>query len=147
MRLSLVDVGRDDELIATITQQAEMFAAQVDSGEHRLDDFTLPQVAALFPEPAGEIELDSSVLALLIEWNALKDQAKEVESREKQIKDAIANMMREAEYGIINGERVVSFKRQTQSRIDSAKLKRLVDESILAQATSTSSFRVMRGMI
>lgn len=147
MRLSLVDVMRDDDIIENINIEAQLFASNVDEGKPILDELTLPQIVLLYPEPAGEAELDSSVIDMLIEWNALKEQAKHIDAREKEIKDSIANMLRDAEYGCVNGERVVSFKRQAQSRIDSSKLKKILDEATLREVTSTSSFRVMRGMI
>ena len=120
----------------------------IDAG-HDFDEgmFTLPQIVSLYPEPAGEAELDASAIDLLIEWNALKDQARLIDAREKDIKDELANRLRDAEYGIVNGERVVSFKRQTQTRIDQSKLKQILDAEALASVMSTSSFRVMRGML
>jgi putative phage-type endonuclease len=147
MRLSLIDVIRDESFIDIMREQSEQFASRVDDGSGVIEDFTLPQVAALYPEPSGEAELDSRTIDMLIEWNALKEQGKHIEEREKAIKDEIANMLRDAEYGVVNGERVVSFKRQTQNRIDSAKLKKILDPQTLTEVTTTSSFRVMRGLI
>ena len=148
LRLSLIDVVRDEVLIDTIADEAERFAEIIDGeGVFEEGDFTLPQIATLYPDPSGEVELSPSTIDLLIEWGAVKDQIKQIESREKEIKDALANLLLDAEYGVVAGNRVVSFKRQQQTRVDTARLKALVDPSIVEQATSVSSFRVMRSMI
>ena len=148
LRLSLIDVERDDATISEIDQHARIFGEMIDDGAEFVDaQFTLPQIATLFPDPQGEAELPLLTLSLLEEWRLIKDQMKDLDAREKAIKDQIANDLRDAEFGVINGERVVSFKKQTQARIDAAKLRRLVDASIVEQAMTTSSFRVMRAMI
>lgn len=148
LRLSLVEVVRDDAMIIDIHDQARIFSEMIDDGAEFVDaQFTLPQIATLFPEPQGEAELPLLTLSLIEEWHLIKEQMKDLDAREKAIKDQIANDLRDAEFGVINGERVVSFKKQSQSRIDAAKLRRLVDASIVEQAMTTSSFRVMRAMI
>lgn len=148
LRLSLVDVMRDEQLISMIDTEARLFAEMIDAGQPFTESpFTLPQVAELYPSPAGEVELDASLIDVLIEWNALKSQIKDLEAREKAIKDRLANELLDAEYGVINGERVVSFKKQSQTRIDQARLKQVLDEATLSSVQSTSSFRVMRSMV
>jgi putative phage-type endonuclease len=148
LRLSLTEVERDESIIDQIEREARIFGEMIDANApfDSLGSFTLPQIASLYPKPAGEVELDSSVVDLLIEWNAIKDQAKVLDAQEKAIKDQLANALGEAEFGIVNGERVVSFKAQAQTRVDTARLKKEKPDIIEAYSTA-SSFRVLRAMI
>lgn len=117
MRIGFWELYPDFEAIKELQNQAELIGKKIDSNEYitnRDIPFTSQQIEALFPEPEGEIELDGSFINLIEMWGALKEQSDAVKAQEQEIKNQIANAMRDKEYGIIGGQRVLSYKRQTR---------------------------------
>ena len=144
MRLGMTVVNRHDEMIEAMTRHVEAFCQAID--EERLpDDITLtaPQVSALFPQAEGETELTPTALAKIEEWSAIKDALKDLEAKEKAVKDELANMMRDAEFGTVAGQRVLSFKTQTTKRFDTKAFADAYPE-LQAQFTTQSAYRVLR---
>ena len=76
--------------------------------------FTASQIEMLFPEPEGEVELDGSFVNLIEMWGALKEQSDTIKQQEQDIKNQIASAMRDKEFAVIGGQRVLSYKRQTR---------------------------------
>jgi len=146
MRLGFDRVARDEDSIASMVHHVEQFCAAID--EERLPmemDLTAPQVGLLHPQGAGEVELDGTALSLIEEWGAVKDALKDLENKEKAIKDALANMLRDSEFGTVSGQRVLSFKTQTTKRFDTKAL--LADfPQYNDKYTTQSSFRVLRAV-
>lgn len=144
MRLGMTTVNRHDQMIEAMTRNVEAFCRAID--ESRLPDdvdLTAPQVSALFPKAEGETELDSSALALIAEWGAIKEALKDLEAKEKAVKDSLANMLRESEFGTVDGQRVISFKTQTTKRFDTKAFAEAYPE-LQAQFTTQSAYRVLR---
>jgi len=144
MRLGLQDVVRSDEGIAQMVASVELFCEAIDA-EQLPDDtqLTAPQVSALFAQPEGDVELDGSAITLLQEWEAVKHALKDYEQREKQIKDTLANMLRDKEFGTFDGKRVLSYKAQSTKRLDTKALAEAHPE-IATAYTTASTFRVLR---
>ena len=146
MRLGFETVQRRDDLIEMMIEQAELFCAAID--DDRMPDdaaLTAPQVAQLFPDAAGEAELDGTSISLIDEWAALKHAIKDLETKERAVKDALANTLLDKEYGTVGGQRVLSFKAQTTKRFDSKALIADLPE-LENKYTTTTTFRVMRTM-
>lgn len=144
MRLGLFDVQRNDDAIATMVQEVEAFCQAVDANKLPTDSsLTMQQVAALYPKPEGTVELTSDVLHDIEQWNAIKDAIKQLEADEKRIKDKLADALRDAEFGTVNGAKVLSYKAQTTTRVDTKGLAFAHPEVADAFTTSTT-FRVLR---
>jgi len=144
MRLGMQDVVRVNDAIAQMIEQVEVFCNAID--EQRLPDdtvLTAPQVALLYAKPEGTVELDSNALALIAEWQAVKEALKENEAREKRIKDTIANIMREHEFATVDGQLVLSYKAQSTRRLDTKALA-LAHPELASAYTTDSTFRVLR---
>lgn len=144
MRLGMQEVVRVDDAIAQMIEQVELFCVAID--EQRLPDdtvLTAPQVASLYAKPEGTVELDGNALALIAEWEAVKEGLKEYEAREKEVKDAIANLMREHEFATVGGQRVLSYKAQSTRRLDTKALA-LAHPELASAYTTDSTFRVLR---
>ena len=144
MRLGMTTVARHDNMIDAMTANVEAFCRAID--EQRLPDdveLTAPQVSALFPKAEGETELDSSALSLITEWGAIKDAIKDLENKEKAVKDSLANMLRDSEFGTVDGQRVISYKTQTTKRFDTKAFADAYPE-LQAQFTTQSAYRVLR---
>lgn len=124
--------------------KVEAFCSAIDRGEiPEHETLTAPMVAELHPEPAGEVELDNSAIALLAQWQGVKESISLLEKEERDLKDALARTLLDKEYGTVAGRRVVSWKMQESRRLDSKALAE--DYPDIADAyTKTSTFRVMR---
>lgn len=144
MRLGIQQVERNQQHIDAMLQSVAMFCEAVD--DERLPDdaaLTAPQVAALYSKPEGEVDLGADALTLIYEWEAVKATLKDYEERERNIKDKIANLMRGAEFGSVDGKRVLSYKAQSTSRLDTKALAQ-AHPDIANAYTTASTFRVLR---
>ena len=144
MRLGLQDVMRSEEGIAQMVTSVELFCEAIDA-EQLPDDtqLTAPQVSALFAQPQGVVEIDANAFQLIEEWSAVKDALKNYEEQERTLKDKLANMLRGAEYGTINNQKVLSYKAQSTKRLDTKALAE-AHPDIATAYTTASTFRVLR---
>lgn len=114
-RFGFWEVEPHADAIIELRLQAERIGAKLDNGTI-IDDndvaLTHRQVEALFPEPIGTKELSAGDLAIIDEWQATKQQADMIGKREAELKDKVANMMRGFEVGILNGQKILSYKAQ-----------------------------------
>lgn len=124
--------------------KVEAFCSAIDRGEiPESETLTAPMVAELHPQSAGEVELDHSAIALLAQWQGVKESISLLEKEEKQLKDALARTLLDREYGTVAGRRVLSFKTQETRRLDSKALAQ--DYPDIADAyMKTTTFRTMR---
>jgi predicted phage-related endonuclease len=144
LRIGFHTVDRDTSMIHDMRNAVELFCEYIDNGcIPDNEPLTVPQVNTLYPDPAGETDLGSSAIAIINEWGAIKTAIHELEEQEKACKDALANLMRDADFGLVDGQRVLSFKSQQSKRFDYKAL--IADHPDLeAKYTTTTSFRVMR---
>lgn len=145
LRITMFDVFRDEEAITDMVAKAEAFCIAID--EERLPEdvpMSANQVGQLHPTPdAGEIELGAAGLELLQRWQSAKEMVKHYQQEEDELKDALANLLREHDAGTVDGHKVVTFKAQSTTRFDQ---KALLDTQpeLAKQFTKSSSFRVLR---
>lgn len=145
LRITMFDVFRDEEAITDMVAKAEAFCIAID--EERLPEdvpLSANQVGQLHPTPdAGEIELGAAGLELLQRWQSAKEMVKHYQQEEDELKDALANLLREHDAGTVDGHKVVTFKAQSTTRFDQ---KALLDTQpeLAKQFTKSSSFRVLR---
>jgi len=117
MRLGFWEMEPDLRAIEELQEQAELIGTKIDNSEYvtnRDIPFTSQQIEALFPEPQGEIELDASVMHLIEMWDALKEQEKAITAETQKYKDQLASLLRDKEIGLVDGQKVLSYKRQTR---------------------------------
>lgn len=145
LRISMFDVQRDDEAIAEMVAKVEEFCTAID--EERLPEevpLTAEQVAQLHPTPDGsEIELGAAGLELLQRWQSAKEMLKHYEQEEAELKDALANLLRNHSAGTVDGHKVVTFKAQNTTRFDQKAFAEANPE-LAKQYQKQSSFRVLR---
>jgi putative phage-type endonuclease len=154
MRFGFWEVEPHQDAIIELRSQAERIGAKLDHGT-LIDDLDIAlthrQVEALFPKPVGTKELSSNDLAVIDEWQATKQQADMIGKRETELKNKVADMMRGAEIGIINGQKILSYK--AQSRKGGYDIDGLLEnhpeiiELVSAFRKPDSSFRVLRAHI
>jgi predicted phage-related endonuclease len=148
MRLGSWTLMRDEKAIALLMLQAEEIGAMLD--ERKLPDYvslTEKQAKELYRNPAGEKELGVNALHLVEVWSATRDARMMAEKEEQLAKDALANLIGEAEYGTINGDRVISFKpRKGSTRVDTKMMEIENPDLVAKYKTTGDSTRVLRLM-
>lgn len=144
LRLCFETVESNTDAQNEMWDRVEAFCRAIDQGEiPQHETLTAPTIAELHPIPVGEVELDSSAIALVAQWQGLKESISLLEKEEKQVKDAIARILLDKEYGTVAGRRVLSWKMQETKRFDSKAFAE--DHPDLAERyTKPSTFRVMR---
>jgi predicted phage-related endonuclease len=89
------------------------------------------------------VELSADVLQDIEQWNAIKDAIKQLEADEKRIKNKLADALRDAEFGMVNGAKVLSYKAQTTRRLDTKGLA-FAHPQVADAFMTDSTFRVLR---
>lgn len=145
LRITIFDVLRDDDAIADMIEKVEAFCTAID--EERLPEevpLSAEQVSQLHPTPdATEIELGAAGLELVQRWQSAKEMLKHYEQEEAQLKDALANLLRNHSAGTVDGHKVVTFKAQNSTRFDQKAFTEANPE-LAKQYQKQSSFRVLR---
>jgi putative phage-type endonuclease len=140
-------VERDQGYIATLIKaEAEFWQSLQSLTEPEVDGHDSTRDAlrdAWQPESGKEIELDADFADLIAERAALKAEIDARAERVKALESAIMRVMEDAEVATINGEKVVTWKAQTRTSLDTTKLKKEHPE-IAEQYAKTSSFRVLK---
>ena len=125
MSLQWCEVDRDEVFIADLVARAERFMAAIELG--MMPDWITPEahhVAALHPDPSGEVVLDDETAEWLREFDEHRKAAKYHEAAMKEIKDQVANVLGDAEVGVHDGVTVVSWRKvKGRSSFDQAAFK------------------------
>lgn len=144
MRLGMQTVVRNDDAIATMIAEVQRFCAAIDLQQLPADsELTAVHVATLYPQPSGSVEIDPTMIDSIERWQAIKANLKDLEQEERLLKDQIANALRDAEFGTVGGNRVLSYKAQTATRFDQKEFAKDYPEAAAKYMTATS-FRVLR---
>lgn len=146
MNIEMFDVHYNDDDAYLIRERTDQFWQAVDAGKLP-DDTPLSkeQVAQLHPEPLGEVEIGSTGLALVQEWQAVKSALADMTKRKEALENQLANILRDKQIGTIDGQPVISFKQQTTRRFNQKEFAQQHPD-IYAQFQRASSFRVMRSL-
>ena len=111
--LASMTVDADEVQQRDLMNRAERFMAAIELG--MVPDWIIPQlkhrhVAALNPEPVGEVELDEATVDLMFNYRDLKLRVKEAEVEMDAIKDVVAGALGGHEVGLWDGTKIVSWK-------------------------------------
>lgn len=107
-------------------------------------DPSYDNAAALYPEGyENTVVLDHSVYDTLERLSLAREQKKQAEAVEEQLKGELAMMLQDCEYGSIDGTAVVSWKNSERTSFDS---KRFQEEhpALYEKFKKTTRFRTMR---
>lgn len=117
MRIGFWEMQPDWQAIAELREQAERIGKRLDNGEIPTATdmaFTHKQVEALFPKPVGSKELTGQMCDYVTLWSALQEQAKQLQHDADEVKDRLADFLRDAEVGTVGGIPVLSYKAQSR---------------------------------
>lgn len=117
-RTILCDPGFGPEL----AQRAEQFMAAIDLGIAP-DWVTLSydNLAAIHPNPAGRVAIDSEQLELVRQLDLLRMIRRDAEADEKRVKDRLARLLGDAESATWAGVEVLSWRAVKPGRVLDAK--------------------------
>jgi len=148
MRFGTWVLKRDEEAIAMLMLKAEEVGTTLDKQElPQYDALTEDQVKTLFRDPSGEKDLGADGLHLLEVWAATREAKFAAEKEEKLARNAIVNLIAEAEYGVVDGHRVISFKaRKGNTRLDTESLEQDHPDLVAKYKKTGDSTRVLRLM-
>ncbi len=126
MTLQHQEVDADPVFQAELLRRAEKFMAAIDMG--MVPDWITPtlsaaHVSALYPDPAGAVELGDDGGELIQRFTELKVKAKQIDAELDEIKDEITRRLGDHDTGLWDGVEVVTFKApKAGSVIDAAAL-------------------------
>lgn len=107
-------------------------------------DPTYDNAAALFPQGyENTVILDHSVYDTLERLSLAREQKKQAEATEEQLKGELAMMLQDCEYGSIDGTTVVSWKNSERTSFDSKRFE-AEHPALYAKFKKTTKFRTMR---
>lgn len=148
-RLEVYQLERDEADIALIAAEAESFwsdhvvagvAPDVDGS-----DATWRALTAVWPEhtPGVGVELGSDGAAWVQELLDARAGRRAAEKAENAAKARLAAALGDAEEGVVDGRRVVTFRAQTTKRLDADRLRRERPD-VAAEFEKSTTVRVMR---
>lgn len=148
MRFGYWEVLRNQDDIDLLHERADEVGETLD--DHRIPgDLPLREehVKALYPSPEGSVELGSSGPAMIATYLAAKENRINAEREEQASRDILANELGNAEFGLIDGMKVVSFKAQKgRVRFDTKALERDHPEIAAKYKVEGDPIRVLRMM-
>lgn len=115
-----VTLDHDEAFTAELSVRAERFMAAIDLGmvpDWIVPELTAHHVALLHPDPAGEVELPDEAVELVERYVSLRSTKGVIEREMDEIKSRVAVQLGEHEYGVRDGERIVSFKSIADSEV------------------------------
>jgi len=123
------------------------FLAHIDMG--MLPDVAQPEykhASALHPVGNGKsVELPESVVEIVASLASVREQQKELDKTEDDLKAQICLLLGEAEYGNINGEPVISWKTASRTSFDAKKFE-AEHPALYNKFKTTSQYRTVRIM-
>ena len=113
LKLSMVCCPENKDAIDSLRLEAEVFGDWVDQNkipDEELNNFSAEAISRIFKAEPTSVELDPAVMDLLTELEDARWQSKRALELEAKAKDAIAQMMKGNEVGLVAGVQVVSWK-------------------------------------
>jgi hypothetical protein len=148
LKISVVELPRNEVAIDALRLEAEVFGDWVDNNTPPLDEinnFSADDIARIFKATPTMIELDATAAQLVIDLEKARATSKEASEAEARIKDAIAQMMLNHEIGMFNGQKIVSWQQQAgKTALDTARLRAEHSELVKQYEKQGNPYRVMR---
>lgn len=148
-RLEVYELERDDADIALLVERAtEFWETHVLGGVPPLvdgSDATLRALQQVYPDhtPGTTVELDQVGRAAVRLLDQARAAKREADADEKAAKARLASLMGDAEEGLEDGKRIVSYRSQDSTRLDGKTLRAELPD-VAAKYERTTSTRVMR---
>jgi hypothetical protein len=136
------------EAIDSLRLEAEVFGDWIDQGvvpDEELNNFSADDITRIYKVEPTSVELDVVVIDWLVALEDARQQGKQATEMETKAKDAIAQMLKGNEVGLVNGVQVVSWKQQAgKMSFDMTRLKSEQPELVKQYEKQGNPYRVMR---
>ena len=144
-RFEIFEVERDEEICKELLEAGKAFWAQVQAGEPpTVTSRDTGTLARWFPcATIASVDLDSKLRPTVERIRDLGDIIKSYEDEKEYLINTVKRELGEGEIGLVDGEKLVSWKEQTREGIDTALLKDQEPE-IYDKYMKVSRFRVFR---
>ena len=148
LRISMVELPRNQEAIDQLWAEAERFGALVDSGARAdadINQFSADQISSLYKATPTAIELPESARAVLANLRDARETRRLAEKQETIAKDELARLLLAHEIGLLDGEQVVTWKQHSgKQALDAKRLRADLPEVYENFLKIGDPFRVMR---
>ncbi len=148
LKISVVELPRNEVAIDALRLEAEVFGDWVDNNTPPLDEinnFSADDIARIWKATPTMVELDATAAQLVIDLEKARATSKEASDAETRIKDALAQMMLNHEIGMFNGQKIVSWHQQAgKTSLDTARLRADHSELVKQYEKQGNPYRVMR---
>ncbi len=148
LKISMVCCPENREAIDSLRLEAEVFGDWIDQGvvpDEELNNFSADDITRIYKVEPTSVELDVVVIDWLVALEDARQQSKQATEMETKAKDAIAQMLKGNEVGLVNGVQVVSWKQQAgKMSFDMTRLKSEQPELVKQYEKQGNPYRVMR---
>jgi predicted phage-related endonuclease len=148
LKISMVCCPENREAIDSLRLEAEVFGDWIDQGvvpDEELNNFSADDITRIYKVEPTSVELDVVVIDWLVALEDARQQSKQATEMETKAKDAIAQMLKGNEIGLVNGVQVVSWKQQAgKMSFDMTRLKSEQPELVKQYEKQGNPYRVMR---
>jgi hypothetical protein len=148
LKISMVCCPENREAIDSLRLEAEVFGDWIDQGvvpDEELNNFSADDITRIYKVEPTSVELDVVVIDWLVALEDARQQGKQATEMETKAKDAIAQMLKGNEVGLVNGVQVVSWKQQAgKMSFDMTRLKSEQPELVKQYEKQGNPYRVMR---
>lgn len=148
LKISVVELPRNEAAIDSLRLEAEIFGEWVDNNTPPLDEinnFSADDIARIWRATPTMVELDAIAAQLVIDLEKARATSKEAGDAESRIKDALAQLMLGHEFGMFNGQKILSWQQQAgKASLDTARLRNDHPELVKQYEKQGNPYRVMR---
>jgi predicted phage-related endonuclease len=148
LRISVVPLPKNEVAIDALRLEAQVFGDWIDQGfvpDEELNNFSADDITRIYKVEPTSVELDVVVVDWLVALEDARQQSKQATELETKAKDAIAQMLKGNEVGLVNGVQVVSWKQQAgKMSFDITRLKNEHPELVKEYEKQGNPYRVMR---
>lgn len=148
LRISCVELPRNESAIAALRMETELFGLWVDEQNppmEELDDFTADDIAQIWRGTPSSVELDEQGADWVRQLHEARALMKVTENLETEAKNNIARLMLNHEVGTFNGTPIITWKQQNGKRsLDTVRLRAEHPALVEQYERDAKGFRVMR---
>lgn len=148
LRISVIEIPRNQVALDHLAEQAELFCAQVDDGvppQGLIDQMTADQIASLWRPERRVAALAVDALDWIRDLEDARNLKRQAEQIEQAARDHLARLLLDADEGEINGQTVITWREQKGREYVDVAAMRSAEPDVVARFTKQQQpVRVMR---
>lgn len=148
LHVNLLEIPRNREAESLLAETADRIGQMIDHGdvsEDEVREMTADEIASIFKARDASVELPREATDWLFALEDAKQMRKQAEDQEDRARDWLAQHLKDATIGTLDGETVVTWREQ-QGRvsIDTKRLEQDHPELAAQYKRQSNAYRVMR---